>query len=242
MKTAFITGASHGIGRAIAVKFAKEGCQLALNCNKSAELLIAFCTDLEKNYHIPVLPLIGDVGNYAAVSSMFQTIQSFFGGTDILVNNAGKANIGLLTDLAPEEWDSLLHTNLSSVFYCCKHAIPYMVSKKSGCILNISSVWGECGASCEAAYAATKGGVNALTRSLAKELAPSQIQVNAISCGCIDTRMNAGLTEEDRKSLEAAIPAGRYGTPEEVADLAWQIVNSSSYLTGQIIRFDGAWI
>ena len=117
-----------------------------------------------------------------------------------------------------------------------------MVAQKSGSILNISSVWGETGASCEAAYAATKGGMNALTRSLAKELAPSQIQVNAISCGCIDTRMNAGFTEAERLALEESIPAGRYGVPEEVADLAWKIINSSSYLTGQIIRFDGAWI
>lgn len=117
-----------------------------------------------------------------------------------------------------------------------------MVRNKSGRILNISSVWGEVGASCEAAYSAAKGGVNALTKALAKELAPSNIQVNAIACGCIDTRMNACFDPQERAQLESEIPAGRYGTPQEAAQLAWQLLSGSVYLTGQVIRLDGGWI
>lgn len=242
MKTALITGASFGIGKAIAGKLAQEGCQLILNCYRSAETLIAYCQELEKDYHVPILPLIGDVGDYTSVCQMFQTAEGFFGGVDLLVNNAGISQVGLLSELNPADWQRLLATNLSSVFYCSRQAIPHMVQQRFGKILNISSVWGEVGASCEAAYSAAKGGVNALTRALAKELAPSNIQVNAIACGCIDTRMNAGLTREERAALENEIPAGRYGTPEEVAELAWHLLSGNDYLTGQVIRLDGGWI
>ena len=242
MKTAWITGASHGIGKAISKKLAAEGYQLALNCNKSAEALIQFCTELEKEYHVPILPLIGDVGDCKSVEQMYRTLESFFGGTDLLINNAGISHVGLLSELSSDEWNRILAVNLSSVFYCCKAAIPHMVHQKSGKILNISSVWGEAGASCEAAYSASKGGMNALTRALAKELAPSNIQVNAIACGCIDTRMNDHLNAEERACLENEIPSGRYGTPEETADFAWSILNGNNYLTGQVIRFDGGWI
>ena len=141
-----------------------------------------------------------------------------------------------------EEWERLISVNLSSVFYCCKLAIPGMVRKKQGTIINISSVWGVCGASCEAAYSASKGGVNALTMALAKELAPSGIQVNAIACGAIDTDMNRFLEPEERNALLEEIPAGRMGTPEEAAQLVLQLAQSPSYLTGQIIRLDGGWI
>ena len=141
-----------------------------------------------------------------------------------------------------EEWNRLLQTNLSSVFYCCRSAVPKMVSKKSGKIINISSMWGTVGASCEAAYSATKSGVHGLTRALAKELAPSNVQVNAIACGCIDTSMNSQLSAEEKSSLEEEIPAVRFGSPQEVADFVMQLVNSPSYLTGQIIGLDGGYI
>lgn len=242
MKTAFISGASHGIGKAIARKLAAEGCHLALNCKNSADELQNLCRELEVLHGIRALPLIGDIGDYPAVCGMFQKLQEHLGSASLLVNNAGISQVGLLTDLSAKEWQAILATNLSSVFYCCKLAVPEMVRKKSGKILNISSVWGEAGASCEAAYSATKGGVNALTRSLAKELAPSNIQVNAIACGCIDTRMNACFSPDERAQLEDQIPAGRYGTPEEVAELAWQLLSGNDYLTGQVIRLDGGWI
>lgn len=242
MKTAFISGASHGIGKAVAKKLAAEGCRLALNCKNSEMELRELCRQLTQSYGVPALPLIGDIGDYAAVCRMFSQIQEHFGSIDLLVNNAGISKIGLLSDLSVEEWQTVLSTNLSSVFYCCKLAVPAMVQKKSGRILNISSVWGETGASCEAAYSAAKGGVNALTRALAKELAPSGIQVNAIACGCIDTRMNACFDAAERAQLEQEIPAGRYGTPEEAAELAWMLLSGSDYLTGQVIRLDGGWI
>ena len=141
-----------------------------------------------------------------------------------------------------EEWNQILASNLSSVFSCCKLAIPGMVRKQAGKIINISSVWGVCGASCEAAYSATKGGVNSLTMALAKELAPSNIQVNAIACGAIDTEMNHFLSPEEQESLLEEIPAGRMGTPAEAADLVLKISEAPAYLTGQIIRLDGGWI
>ena len=144
--------------------------------------------------------------------------------------------------MTPDEWNHILNTNLTSVFNCCRLAVPMMVSRKSGRILNISSVWGVCGASCEVAYSATKGGINAMTRALAKELAPSSIQVNAIACGAIDTEMNQFLDEEERNALLEEIPAGRMGRAEEVGKLAYQLGSEDSYLTGQIIQLDGGWI
>lgn len=242
MKTAFISGASHGIGKAIAFKLASQGCRLALNCKNSTEDLHRICRELSSSFGITALPFTGDIGDYPSVCAMFQEIERRLGHTDLLINNAGISQIGLLSDLSVDNWQKMIAVNLSSVFYCCKLAVPAMVRQKSGKILNISSVWGETGASCEAAYSAAKGGVNALTKALAKELAPSNIQVNAIACGCIDTRMNACFSDEERTQLEAEIPTGRFGTPKEVAELAWQLLSGNDYLTGQIIRFDGGWI
>ena len=175
------------------------------------------------------------------VCQMFEQIRSFCQGIDILINNAGISYIGLLSDMSFDNWEHLIHTNLSSVFSCCKCAIPYMVAQKSGKIINISSDWGICGASCEVAYSAAKGGVNAFTKALAKELAPSGIQVNAIACGVIDTQMNACFTAEEREALMNEIPAGRFGQPDEAASLALQLAAGSEYLTGQIITLDGGW-
>ena len=142
-------------------------------------------------------------------------------------------------DMGDDEWRRVIDTNLSSVFYCCRAAIPPMISRKSGRIINISSMWGNSGASCEAAYSASKAGVNGLTRALAKELAPSQIQVNAVACGVIDTDMNRQLTDEERQALEDEIPAGRYGTADEIAEVVWDIAHAPRYLTGQVIGVDG---
>ena len=242
MPTALITGASHGIGKAIATEFARHSYHLVINCARSADALHALASQLIQEYHISCFTCIGDVSNPDFVSEMFQKAHDAFGTIDILVNNDGISHIGLFHEMTTTEWQTLLNTNLSSVFYCCKEAIPSMLAKKSGRIINISSVWGEAGASCEAAYSAAKGGVNALTKALAKELAPSGIQVNAISCGAIDTRMNACFSSEERAALEEEIPSGRYGTTKEVAELAFSLANSTTYLTGQIIRLDGGWI
>ena len=169
----------------------------------------------------------------------FTRLQTFL---NILINNAGIAWFGLLTDMTDNDWDKILATNLSSVFYCSRAAIPYMVSKKCGKILNISSMWGTVGASCEVAYSATKSGIHGLTRALAKELAPSNIQVNAIACGVIDTEMNGRLNEEEHQDLMDEIPSGRFADPEEVAELALKLTDTPAYMTGQIIGIDGGFI
>ena len=141
-----------------------------------------------------------------------------------------------------DEWNRIIGVNLTSVFSASKLALPHMIHQKSGKILNISSIWGNVGASCEVAYSACKGGINSFTRALAKELAPSSIQVNAIACGAIDTEMNQFLDEEERNALLEEIPAGRMGRAEEVGKLAYQLGSENSYLTGQIIQLDGGWI
>lgn len=240
-QTVLITGASRGIGRAIAETFAKAGYRLVITCSKTEPELLALAQNIRKNYETDVLTSVGDIGNYHYAEQLFDTVKHRFGGADILINNAGVSYVGLLTDMSIEDWNRIINTNLSSLFSASKLAIPYMVQKKSGKIINISSVWGSEGASCEVAYSASKGGMNAFTKALAKELAPSNIQVNAIACGCIDTQMNACFSKEERAALAEEIPAGRFGTPEEVAALALSLADGHSYLTGQIITLDGGW-
>ncbi len=237
-KTALITGASRGIGRAIACAFASAGYDLFLTCLRSEEAIKQLCRDLSERCGVRAVPFCGDMGDFAAVQSLFSGIRRL----DVLVNNAGISHIGLLSDMSPEEWRRIMATNLDSCFYTCKLAVPLMVHEKRGKILNISSVWGSAGASMEAAYSASKGAVNSLTKALAKELAPSNIQVNAIACGVIDTDMNRCFSEEEMRALIEEIPADRLGSAEEVAALALQLAGSPSYLTGQIIALDGGFL
>ena len=211
-KNVLITGASRGIGKACAEKFAKEGYHVLINCHNSLTELSNFQEQLSSSgMACTIVP--GDVGDPDQVRQIFSTISSTVGGIDVLVNNAGIAHIGLLMDLSDEDWNRILNTNLSSAFYCSRAAMPYMVSQKQGKIINISSMWGRVGASCEVAYSAAKAGLNGFTMALAKELAPSNIQVNAIACGVIDTVMNCQLSEEERQSLMEEIPAGRFADP-----------------------------
>ena len=240
-RVAFITGASRGIGRAIAEEFARHGYCLAINCKNSGEALLSYAEELANRYHVTCLPLFGDAGEEPFIIEAFQAIDHKFGRIDVLVNNAGISKIGLLADLSLREWNQILQTNLTSLFCCCKHAIPRMLRSQSGSILNISSVWGTVGASCEVAYSASKGGVNAFTKALAKELAPSHISVNAIAFGVIDTQMNQCFTPEERSQLMEEIPAGRFGAPLEAAQLALTLVEAPSYLTGQVVAMDGGW-
>lgn len=240
-KTVLVTGSSRGIGRAVAIKFAESGYRVVINCVSAADQVMEVKKEIE-DLGASCLAVQADVGKPEDCLRLFQEIEKTFGSVDILVNNAGVSKIGLLQDLDFLQWDQLIRTNLSSVFHCCKLAIPGMIQKRAGTIINISSVWGVCGASCETAYSASKGGVNALTRALAKELAPSNIQVNAIACGAIDTEMNRFLSGEDRDALTEEIPAGRMGRPEEAAALALQLSEAPGYLTGQIIQLDGGWI
>ena len=234
-----ITGASRGIGKEIAASFAKEGNDLYLTCLNNIEALKKYAAELEKEYGISCRANKCDASDYEAVKAFFNEISDI----DVVVNNAGVAYIGLLTDMEKEDWDNVLGTNLNALFYTSKFAIPLMLKKHSGIIINVSSVWGSVGASCEVAYSASKGGVNSFTKALAKELAPSGIRVNAVSCGVIDTDMNRKhLSEEDLQELKAEIPMDRLGKAKEVAHLVLNVANAPEYMTGQIITIDGGWI
>lgn len=240
-KTVFVSGSSRGIGKAIALKYAKEGYNVIINCiHRQDELLKT--RDEILSYGVGCLAFKGDMGNYQTAEEFVKMAKEQFNGIDILINNAGVSYVGLFTDMKPEEWNHIITTNLTSVFNCCHLVIPSMVSKHAGKIINISSVWGSVGASCEVAYSASKGAINSFTMALAKELAPSNIQVNAVACGAIDTEMNQFLSDEDKETLIEEIPANRFGRAEEVAEFIFQLTNGNEYLNGQVIKFDGAWI
>lgn len=236
-----VTGASRGIGRAIALSLANEETSLLISCSKSAAKLNEVKALIEEK-GARCETYIGDMGNYSDAMKMFDLAFQSFGHVDILINNAGISMVGLFQDMTADEWNRICSTNIDSVFNCCHFAVKDMLGRHCGKIINISSVWGLYGASCEVAYSATKGAVNAFTRALAKELAPSSIQVNAIACGAINTDMNSHLDESEKNALEEEIPAGRFGDPQEVAQLVESLVNMNSYLTGQIITLDGGWI
>ena len=238
---ALITGASRGIGREIALTFARHDYDCVITCRERIDALNAVRDEIT-TLGVSCLTFAGDLGCFEDCQRLFSEITDRFDRLDVLVNNAGIAHIGLIQDMTADQWNHLIRTNLSSCFYCSKLAIPMMLKNKSGNILNISSVWGQVGASCEAAYSATKGGINALTKALAKELAPSGIRVNAIACGVIDTEMNHCFSSEDREALQDEIPMGRFGTAAEVGTFAHSIVNGAPYLTGQIITYDGGWM
>lgn len=237
-KKALITGASRGIGKAIAQNFARAGFDLYLTCHTRKELLEALAGELEVQYGVTCKCFCFPISEEKAVQEMFENITDL----DVLVNNAGISYIGLLTDMSYNDWKQVIDTNLGGCFLTCRYAVPGMVSKKRGKIINISSVWGNVGASMEVAYSASKGGINAFTKALAKELGPSNIQVNAIACGVIDTDMNKCFDEEEMEALVQEIPADRLGKPQEVAELALQLCEGNEYLTGQIITLDGGWL
>ncbi len=238
-KTVLVTGSSRGIGRAIALAFGRAGYNIVLNASKSAKQLAEVRVLLELE-GVPVLAVLADVSDYDACRDLFAQIEQRFGAVDVLVNNAGISHIGLFTDMSPNEWKRVLSVNLESVLHCTHLAVPAMVRKKSGVILNISSMWGKIGASCEAVYSASKGGVNAFTKAMAKELGPSQIRVNAISCGVIDTEMNACFSAEEKQALIEEIPLMRLGKAEEVGELAVFLASErAAFLTGKILTIDG---
>lgn len=234
---AMVTGASRGIGRAIAEALAGTGYDLILTCCHTLPELQEAAASLEEKYGITCTAVTADASDPSAIEKIFASLDHL----DVLVNNAGISYIGLLTDMSVDEWQHIINTNLSSCFYTSRLTIPLMLQKHSGRIINISSVWGNVGASMEVAYSASKGGVNSFTKALAKELAPSNIQVNAISCGVIDTAMNHCFSPEEMDALRKEIPADRLGQPEEVGQLVLQLIQAPTYLTGQILTLDGGW-
>ncbi len=227
MKKALITGASRGIGRAIAKKL-KDEFDLYLICRHNTDLM----SDLPGRHYT------GDVGDHLFVKEVFRDISSL----DVLINNAGIACYEQIQDITPQKWNEVLATDLSSIYNTSHFASKLMIPRHSGRIVNISSMWGTIGASCETAYSAAKGGVNSFTKALAKELAPSGIAVNAFALGVIDTDMNDHLTETEKQELTAQIPAGHMATTEEVAEAVYLLLKMPAYLTGQIIGFDGGFV
>lgn len=240
--TVIITGASRGIGKACALEFARKGYSLFLTSCKHPDLLEETAASA-RAYGVNVITVPNvNIGNYIDCKKLiWEKIYSLDLKIDILVNNAGISHIGLLQDMSYDEWKNLIDVNLGSVFTMCKHVIPLMLKAGHGKIINVSSVWGNVGASCETAYSASKGGVNSFTKALAKELAPSNIQVNAVAFGAIDTDMNKFLSSEERNMLIQEIPAGRLATPEEAARFISVLTDCGTYLTGEIISMDGAW-
>lgn len=240
-KTVLITGASRGIGKEIALTMAEEGYSLVLLCKTNLENLKEIAEETKK-YGISCEILQADVGDPSIIEQLSEFLETNQIQIDILIHNAAISHIGLMQDMSPMQWENVIQTNLSSMFYLSKAVVPQMVSRKEGKIIAISSVWGICGASCETAYSAAKGGLNAFVKALAKELAPSNIQVNALACGAVDTSMNQFLSEEEKKELCEQIPYGRMASPKEVAQTIRLLSDSCNYLTGQIVAFDGGWI
>ena len=242
MSAVLITGASRGIGAACAKAFAKASYNVAVNYNKSEAKAEALAEEL-RSFGVKAVCIKADVSDSAQVRNLFDTARSQLGDIDVLVNNAGISLYGLLTDVSDEEWDRLIASDLSSVFYCCRAALPDMIRSQSGVIINIASMWGEVGASCEAAYSAAKAGVIGLTKALAKEVAPSGVRVNAVSPGVIMTDMMSGFSDEDIKALSDEIPLGRPGAPEDVADAVLFLASDKAkYITGQVVSVNGGMV
>jgi len=234
-----ITGASRGIGKSVAIEFAKNKHNIII-CAKSDLEGLQNTKRLVENEGVSCYIGLCDVTNEDSVKDFISDSAKAIGQTDILINNAGISYIGLLQDMSFEDWNKVLSTNLTSAFLMSKYVIPEMLKKQSGHIINISSVWGNIGASMEVAYSASKGGINSFTKALAKELAPSNISVNAISPGFIDTDMNTVFEKDELDAIFEEIPMGRAGSPSEVAKLIYKMA-TSDYITGQIITIDGGW-
>ena len=241
-KTAIITGASRGIGRATAIEFAKNGYNVVLNSRRSKKELEKLSSYVIEEFNVDAPVMVGNVGEYGFVKDMISDAVSRFKRIDVLVNNAGISNIGLASEFSIDEFNEIMSVNFNSVFYTCKELIPHFVHYKSGKIINVSSIWGEVGASCESVYSASKGAVISFSKALAKELALSGIAVNVVSPGVIDTKMNDCFDENEINNIIEEIPAGRMGKASEVGKIIFELSKATPFLTGQVIRIDGGMI
>lgn len=242
MKTVVITGASKGIGAATAILFARKGYNVVINYNNSYEAAKLLTRSLSSQGY-SVMDVKANVANHLETDLLIKEAVYKFGSVDVLINNAGVSHIGLITDTDEYDSDRIFDINLKGVYNCCKSVTPVMVSQKSGKIINIASMWGEVGASCEVAYSAAKAGVIGLTKALAKELAPSNINVNAISPGLIETGMNSNISIEDLSNFVEDIPLGRMGSADEIAAAAYFLASEDSdYITGQILGVNGGFV
>ncbi|ALP03808.1 TPA: SDR family oxidoreductase [Clostridioides difficile] len=241
-KTVLITGGARGIGKAMSKAFAKEGYNVLVNFNKSENEAKELYTILnEKNFSVKLFK--ADISNREDVEDMVDYCIKEFGGLDVLVNNAGVSQDKLFTDITDEDWDNMMNINLKGSFYCSQVALKYMISEKKGNIINISSIWGISGASCEVHYSITKAGIIGMTKALAKEVGPSNIRVNSIAPGVINTDMLSGYNEEDIDALVEETPLMRLGTPEDIANCAIFLASDkSNFITGQVISPNGGFV
>lgn len=238
-KVVVVTGGSRGIGAQIVKTLANENYKVILNYNNSKEQAEKIQQELlEQGKEIEIIK--ADVSKKEEAEKLIQFAINKFNKIDILINNAGISQEGLFTDVTEEEWQKIINTNLNSVFYCTQQALKYMIPEQQGCIINISSIWGETGASCEVAYSTTKAAINGMTKALAKEVGPSNIRVNAIAPGIIDTDMNKNLTIEERKQIKEQIPLNKIGKAIDIAKCVKWLVEDE-YTTGQIISINGGW-
>ena len=238
-KVAIVTGASRGIGKEIAKQLARNGIKVIANYNKSEKQAYELKKELEKE-NIEIEIAKADVSKREQVKDLIKNVLEKYDRIDILINNAGISDYKLFTDVTDEDWNRIINTNLYSAFVMSQEVGKIMINQKKGCIINISSIWGEVGASLEVIYSISKAGINGMTKALAKELGPSNIRVNAIAPGIIKTEMNERFSDEELKQLKEEIPLERLGKTEDIAKCALWLVNDS-YTTGQIISVNGGW-
>ena len=241
-KKILITGAAGGIGSAAALLFAKKGAIPVLVGHSNMEALEKLSDEIVNTYGITPFLYSCELSDTLEISRIADKVLSDCGHIDILVNNAAVSFFGLAQDLSDAEWARITSVNLTAPVMLSRAFIPSFIKRGSGRIINISSMWGRVGASCESAYSATKGGIESFTKALAKELAPSHIPVNAIAFGAVDTKMNGRLSPEEKAEFEESIPYGRMATPEEAAEMILTVASAPDYMTGQVIGFDGGFI
>jgi 3-oxoacyl-[acyl-carrier protein] reductase len=241
-KTVLVTGASRGIGHAVAKKFAQNGYNVAINYNVNKVAADCLRDQLVKS-NCNAMTVQADVSCSQQVCEMIACINRQFGDIDILVNNAGIAGQGLFTDITSQEWDRMFNVNVKGMFHCCKAVLPAMIRNRWGKIINISSIWGITGASCEVLYSATKSAVIGMTKALAKELGPSNVHVNCVAPGVIDTDMNSGLDKETFEELKEQTPLGIIGTGSDIAETVYFLASDKSdFITGQVISPNGGFL
>lgn len=240
-KTALVTGGAKGIGAAICKTLANDGYRIALNYNSSFESATELKNELSSVTHIEIFK--ADISDSSDVERMFTEIEGVFGGVDVLINNAGIAQQALFTDITDEMWQKMIGVNLTGAFNCCRRALPYMIRNKFGKIINITSMWGEVGASMEVHYSASKAGLIGLTKALAKEVGLSGITVNAVSPGVIETDMMSSFSDDVKSSLADETPLGVLGTPENIASaVSFLASDKAGFITGQVVSVNGGFI